>query len=1155
MKRKHLFIISAAMALLLTGCGETDCKCEETECPDNPTPTDPDTPIEEPTKYSIVDNTSDHMSIVGIPTEAEEGEEITFSVACEPGYEFLDAIYVYQGETLIDLKNNGDGTYTFTMPSGSVEIKCDSQISSFGLDFEIDDGLTATAYSKILESSLVKEEYEKVAGKYGATISSGSGWQASENYYEISLTKTGFVTIKKQASEVATTSTYEKEGKYTVSKTTSGETTTYVVKFSFTFDAVNYINGVSGELTFVEAKEEGETNSLVGSLTENSTSSYYGGTYSDKTFAFKGEAASIEEGKYIYQKYDALPNAGKYLDVVYLSVDKTNYLEPDTITLNGEEIAQDESGYYPLSIPYHQSTVKVTSKTRYADITINNGTEVTVDAYSRSENTDSDGNYTYTKITKATYNEQVYLKVNLPEDGSYDLYNIKVEYNKSTYSENNMNISLLDSSSFTKNDDGYYTSSNVKIYDMDLGLIVTVTDISKKYEDTDTTYFGEGKACYPGYSTTYDFSADQYGRIDIKTSSYSTTSFLASESLKETGESDLTRYGYTTSTYHTKTDKEGTYVIWNTSPYSTADTMSDFYVASLNNGETAPTFKWYSDNSSYSSATKTIGVISGAREQNLLIADIDNDNVIDVNFGVTFEVLNGKDAFSDADAIFDVKKDGETLGTYLMSSSGLISSYTKGPEGSYSGTLDEEELTITSTGVTVKLGENSPLSFAFGEENGQSLLHVTRYNSEKGMLLTTFVLNSETNTYEVLKEIVITDLSSDVSVKPSSSGSSTTLKGTQFIGAMVLNQSSTPSKSSYYKLLAFIKEDNTLGFNWESSYYDYEINSNGNLTINGYELLFSEDGASIAATKNNSGSLQTWLFSKDINSYSSSSQSLKYATFNNKYLMEIVPSSTSYGEENQNVYYTDGSEIGDFMKVQTTSTDTKWYDSNTVMTFTNVDTDEVSEGVEYINISSKITYNIFYTYEVSESVTLTISTNGEVTYNGETFDSYEYDSSSKTLTFATALNDENQKVRYTAILDLENKTATVTSTTLTYESSTAYTGTNDASHPWTVDSENGTYTAPSGNNSTTVTYTLTFEKEGIFTFTYTVSSESNYDKFSLVHNETTLLSNISGETTDTYTVEVKAGDTLKFNYYKDSSGARGSDNVVISNISFLALKE
>lgn len=83
-----------------------------------------------------------------------------------------------------------------------------------------------------------------------------------------------------------------------------------------------------------------------------------------------------------------------------------------------------------------------------------------------------------------------------------------------------------------------------------------------------------------------------------------------------------------------------------------------------------------------------------------------------------------------------------------------------------------------------------------------------------------------------------------------------------------------------------------------------------------------------------------------------------------------------------------------------------------------------------------------------------------------------------------------------------------------------------------------------------------FTDSGTFTFTYTVSTESGWDKFNVYAKANgnpyqQILKDISGEATDTVTLTVEAGDYIYFQYSKDSSGSRGNDTVTLSNLTFV----
>ena len=77
--------------------------------------------------------------------------------------------------------------------------------------------------------------------------------------------------------------------------------------------------------------------------------------------------------------------------------------------------------------------------------------------------------------------------------------------------------------------------------------------------------------------------------------------------------------------------------------------------------------------------------------------------------------------------------------------------------------------------------------------------------------------------------------------------------------------------------------------------------------------------------------------------------------------------------------------------------------------------------------------------------------------------------------------------------------------------------------------------------------TLTFSQAARLDFAYRVSSEANYDKFTLKHGTDTLITaSGNGEWTQ-FAVSVAAGDSLTFQYEKDSGGNEGGDGVCLKN--------
>lgn len=88
-----------------------------------------------------------------------------------------------------------------------------------------------------------------------------------------------------------------------------------------------------------------------------------------------------------------------------------------------------------------------------------------------------------------------------------------------------------------------------------------------------------------------------------------------------------------------------------------------------------------------------------------------------------------------------------------------------------------------------------------------------------------------------------------------------------------------------------------------------------------------------------------------------------------------------------------------------------------------------------------------------------------------------------------------------------------------------------------------------GKNSTTATTKLLALKDMDVSFTYSYSSESGYDKFTLVIAGTTVESAVSGSTTiKEWSGKLKAGQAIEFTYSKDKSTSRNDDQCTFSGM-------
>ena len=118
-----------------------------------------------------------------------------------------------------------------------------------------------------------------------------------------------------------------------------------------------------------------------------------------------------------------------------------------------------------------------------------------------------------------------------------------------------------------------------------------------------------------------------------------------------------------------------------------------------------------------------------------------------------------------------------------------------------------------------------------------------------------------------------------------------------------------------------------------------------------------------------------------------------------------------------------------------------------------------------------------------------------------------------------------------------------------------YTITNDEINPWT-ETEGLLTSGGKGVNNAVSTYTIAADSSAItVTFEYKVSSEKNYDKFTIKKGTEILVNGISGSTEyQALTVTLQAGEVLTFTYSKDSSGNTGDDCAYIKGLTITVVE-
>lgn len=105
---------------------------------------------------------------------------------------------------------------------------------------------------------------------------------------------------------------------------------------------------------------------------------------------------------------------------------------------------------------------------------------------------------------------------------------------------------------------------------------------------------------------------------------------------------------------------------------------------------------------------------------------------------------------------------------------------------------------------------------------------------------------------------------------------------------------------------------------------------------------------------------------------------------------------------------------------------------------------------------------------------------------------------------------------------------------------------NDPTYPYTYNTSTNEWTSTNKTSSKIGTITFNVSSPGDYQIAYSVSSEANFDKAKFYKNGT-LLGEYSGEASGTiFLGEIDETTTIKVEYYKNSSGDKGSDSVTFS---------
>lgn len=735
MKKKNTLALSLVSLMLITGCKNNSDSTSKNSLPSNSKITNNSTNSDKKTdstttststekeSYAITVNATG-VTLNGIPKEAKEGEVISFTATLDA--EKVLSYITIDGENVLEADQNGN--FSFTMPKRAVTVEAVTADKKYDINVTQVDGATLS----VSTTSAKKDEIVKVRVTIGDSKKKSPIVKADDTEVTMTVVEGSSNTFtgefKNTGKDMAVTlSLTDAAVKHAITDkggdgaivsgptaAVEGETVTFRIGldegFEFDGDVVVTKDGKTGEEANVEVtKNDDGTYSFVMpncavTITRNTTASIY------KINTIIENSEDIDGDK-ITSRDVSVTEYAVYKSTVAVDITSNNYYTVAKVEANGVEVTLNTAtGKYEFEMPSCKVELKITTKAQRYVLNMNNSSHVTLEAYVKDNDT-----YAKAPIGGVTYGTQVYIKPTI-SDENYGIKSITVQYSSSSYSTRP--LSLNEDKYYT---DSYYCTPNSMSY---LKLDFTVEECEKILDKSDCLY-GQHTGFTINNSYTYSYELNEFGLGKYGSESYPSDVTLNNFD-KTNNTFELKTGGSYSSTYHGKVlDNITSYVYDYTSAYS-ADNISDiYYVALFLKGSSLTTKEYLVDQSSYYNATKYIAHLANENGDRYVL--VDKNASVKVSL-VTVNFINDATSIKTSGALFEVKN-GETT-TYYKNTNNVLTSFTKGEEGTFAGKLGETDVEITSDGIsklTIKEGETSTdISFS----SSGKLVYFT-YNSKK----------------------------------------------------------------------------------------------------------------------------------------------------------------------------------------------------------------------------------------------------------------------------------------------------------------------------------------------------------------------------------------------------------------------------------------
>ncbi len=656
---------------------ETPTEAPTEKPTENPTVKPTESVSVEAEKYDLSVEAGEGATISSLPSKAEEGEKVSFSVTLAA--EKVLSYVTIDGENTLDPDENG--VYSFVRPKHAVKISAITADKTYANNVIQVAGATVAVSSTSAKKGAIITVRVSIAdpNKVSPVVKAGEADVERTAVGDASL-KTFQGTFAQPGKDIDITTTLTAAAaKYAIVDKSGDGAVVSGPTSAAKGDKVTFRLSLEEGVEFagdVKVYKEGEEATVL-DVTKEEDGSYsfirpdYAVVIERKTvasvFAIKVEG----DGDKIKASAVTCPEYAVYGSTVTLSAKGNDEYLVDKILVDGVEAAYDaEQASYSFVMPTHAVTVKVVSKVHYYPVTLVNSEHITLSAFTYDDETK-----TYTPITAQgiTYKDHVFVKATATKGDDGKEYAVDTRKTKRTKYDSG--------SERTLNSDGYYASNATTPSNDEFGVKIEVTEGEMVLKE-DSLLLGTHAGIYKDYSSisTESLTLSQIGKGKLGYSDVTRSDY------NETAKTFTLNYG--SYSYKSGYFDSGLIYVNEQKSYSASVTNVHFY---LSHASSLTAKNIILDNSSTYNANRSLAEIGdGTRTiYGFVVKSGSNRSVKNVT--VEFKK---ESSISTKGAIFEIKEGESSLG-YFQNKDGVLASY-EVKNGTYTG--DDGSLTLDGFG-------------------------------------------------------------------------------------------------------------------------------------------------------------------------------------------------------------------------------------------------------------------------------------------------------------------------------------------------------------------------------------------------------------------------------------------------------------------------